>query len=102
MVIVMVGSFCLCYVPYAAMAMYMVNNRNHGLDLRLVTIPAFFSKSACVYNPIIYSFMNKQFRGCILETVCGRPITDDSTLSTSSQRTEESSVSSSQVSPAPS
>lgn len=60
MVVVMVGSFCLCYVPYAALAMYMVNNRNHGLDLRLVTIPAFFSKSACVYNPIIYCFMNKQ------------------------------------------
>uniref|UniRef100_A0A8C6Z373 Opsin 1, short wave sensitive n=1 Tax=Nothoprocta perdicaria TaxID=30464 RepID=A0A8C6Z373_NOTPE len=54
MVVVMVGSFCVCYVPYAALAMYMVNNREHGLDLRLVTIPAFFSKSSCVYNPIIY------------------------------------------------
>lgn len=50
MVAVMVGSLCLCYVPYAALAMYMVNNRNHGLDLRLVAIPAFFSKSACVCN----------------------------------------------------
>ncbi|NWY06900.1 OPSUV protein, partial [Nothoprocta ornata] len=60
MVVVMVGSFCVCYVPYAALAMYMVNNREHGLDLRLVTIPAFFSKSSCVYNPIIYCFMNKQ------------------------------------------
>lgn len=60
MVVVMVGSFCVCYVPYAALAMYMVNNPNHGLDLRFVTIPAFFSKSSCVYNPIIYCFMNKQ------------------------------------------
>lgn len=60
MVVVMVGSFCLCYVPYAALAMYMVNNREHGIDLRLVTVPAFFSKSSCVYNPIIYCFMNKQ------------------------------------------
>ncbi|NP_001079121.1 violet-sensitive opsin [Xenopus laevis] len=100
MVIFMVGSFCLCYVPYAAMAMYMVTNRNHGLDLRLVTIPAFFSKSSCVYNPIIYSFMNKQFRGCIMETVCGRPMSDDSSVSSTSQRTEVSTVSSSQVSPA--
>lgn len=65
MVVVMVGSFCLCYVPYAALAMYMVNNRNHGLDLRLVTIPAFFSKSSCVYNPIIYCFMNKQVKQSI-------------------------------------
>ncbi|NP_001298010.1 opsin 1, short wave sensitive [Melopsittacus undulatus] len=99
MVVVMVGSFCVCYVPYAALAMYMVNNREHGIDLRLVTIPAFFSKSSCVYNPIIYCFMNKQFRGCIMEMVCGKPMTDDSDMSSSAQRTEVSSVSSSQVSP---
>ncbi|XP_074124098.1 short-wave-sensitive opsin 1 [Sminthopsis crassicaudata] len=98
MVVVMVGSFCLCYVPYAAMAMYMVNNRNHGLDLRLVTIPAFFSKSACVYNPIIYCFMNKQFHACIMEMICKKPMTDDSET-TSSQKTEVSTVSSSQVGP---
>ncbi|NWZ88240.1 OPSUV protein, partial [Poecile atricapillus] len=99
MVVVMVGSFCLCYVPYAALAMYMVNNREHGIDLRLVTVPAFFSKSSCVYNPIIYCFMNKQFRACIMETVCGRPMSDDSDVSSSAQRTEVSSVSSSQVGP---
>ncbi|KAB0345263.1 hypothetical protein FD755_012475 [Muntiacus reevesi] len=98
MVVVMVGSFCLCYTPYAALAMYIVNNRNHGVDLRLVTIPAFFSKSACVYNPIIYCFMNKQFRACIMEMVCGKPMTDESEVS-SSQKTEVSTVSSSQVGP---
>nr|AAU29519.1 short-wave sensitive type 1 opsin [Setonix brachyurus] len=98
MVVMMVGSFCLCYVPYAALAMYMVNNRNHGIDLRLVTIPAFFSKSACVYNPIIYCFMNKQFHACIMEMVCRKPMTDDSEAS-SSQKTEVSTVSSSQVGP---
>ncbi|NXG99332.1 OPSUV protein, partial [Loxia leucoptera] len=99
MVVVMVGSFCMCYVPYAALAMYMVNNREHGIDLRLVTIPAFFSKSSCVYNPIIYCFMNRFFRACIMETVCGRPMSDDSDVSSSAQRTEVSSVSSSQVGP---
>ncbi|KAM6201881.1 short-wave-sensitive opsin 1 [Rhynchocyon petersi] len=98
MVVVMVGSFCVCYVPYAALAMYMVNNRNHGLDLRIVTIPAFFSKSACVYNPIIYCFMNKQFRACIMEMVCGKSMSEDSDLS-SSQKMEVSTISSSQVGP---
>nr|BCF80156.1 short-wave-sensitive opsin 1 [Laticauda laticaudata] len=97
MVVVMVGSFCTCYIPYAALAMYMVNNPQHNLDLRLVTIPAFFSKSSCVYNPIIYCFMNKQFRACIMETVCGKPMMDESDVT--SQKTEVSSVSSSQVSP---
>lgn len=49
-------------MPYAALAVYTVSNRNHGLDFRLVTIPAFFSKSACVYNPIGCGFMNKQVK----------------------------------------
>ncbi|XP_060013550.1 short-wave-sensitive opsin 1 [Lagenorhynchus albirostris] len=97
-VVMMVGSFCLCYTPYAALAMYIVNNRNHGVDLRFVTIPAFFPKSACVYNPIIYCFMNKQFQACIMEMVCGRPMTDESDMS-SSQKMEVSTVSSSQVGP---
>uniref|UniRef100_A0A8C0CL07 Short-wave-sensitive opsin 1 n=1 Tax=Balaenoptera musculus TaxID=9771 RepID=A0A8C0CL07_BALMU len=102
-VVMMVGSFCLCCTPYAALAMYIVNNRNHGVDLRFVTIPAFFSKSACVYNPIIYwdylqfcSFL--QFRACIMEMVCGKPMTDESDMS-SSQKMEVSTVSSSQVGP---
>ncbi|NXA57031.1 OPSUV protein, partial [Nothocercus julius] len=40
-----------------------------------------------------------QFRACILETVCGKPMTDESDVSSSAQKTEVSSVSSSQVSP---
>lgn len=40
-----------------------------------------------------------QFRACIMETVCGKPMSDDSDISSSAQRTEVSSVSSSQVSP---
>nr|AOF40393.1 short-wavelength opsin 1 [Malpolon monspessulanus] len=97
MVVVMVGSFCICYVPYAALAMYIVNNPQHSIDLRLVSIPAFFSKSAYVYNPIIYCLMNKQFCACIMETVCNKPMTDESDMT--SQKTEVSSVSSSQVGP---
>ncbi|XP_033888787.2 ultraviolet-sensitive opsin isoform X1 [Acipenser ruthenus] len=98
MVIFMVGSFVFCYGPYATLAMYMVNNRGNDLDLRLVTIPAVFSKSSCVYNPLIYAFMNKQFHACIMETVFGKTMTDDPEVS-STNKTEVSSVSSSQVSP---
>ncbi|NWZ13273.1 OPSUV protein, partial [Agelaius phoeniceus] len=43
--------------------------------------------------------VSPQFRACIMETVCGRPMTDDSEVSSSAQRTEVSSVSSSQVGP---
>lgn len=62
MVIVMVGSFVLCYAPYAATAMWFANAEESNKDYRMVAIPAFFSKSSCVYNPLIYAFMNKQVR----------------------------------------
>lgn len=60
MIIVMVGSFVTCYGPYALAALYFAYSTDENKDYRLVTIPAFFSKSACVYNPLIYVFMNKQ------------------------------------------
>lgn len=58
----MVGSFVVCYGPYAATAMWFANAEDSNKDYRLVAIPAFFSKSSCVYNPLIYAFMNKQVR----------------------------------------
>lgn len=60
MVIVMVCSFILCYGPYALAGLYFAYTTSENKDYRLVTIPAFFSKSSCVYNPLIYVFMNKQ------------------------------------------
>jgi len=114
MVIVMVGSFVLCYAPYAATAMWFANADESNKDYRLVAIPAFFSKSSCVYNPLIYVFMNKQvrwtphvlnnncawrqtlifrfvfqFNACIMETVFGKKIDEASEVSS---KTETSSV----------
>uniref|UniRef100_A0A3Q2QNH4 Opsin 1 (cone pigments), short-wave-sensitive 1 n=1 Tax=Fundulus heteroclitus TaxID=8078 RepID=A0A3Q2QNH4_FUNHE len=60
MIIVMVGSFVTCYAPYALTGLWFANSPEVNKDYRLVTIPAFFSKSSCVYNPLIYAFMNKQ------------------------------------------
>ncbi|KAM9823576.1 opsin-1, short-wave-sensitive 1 [Neosynchiropus ocellatus] len=91
MIIVMVGSFVSCYGPYAVYATYLGFSSTEGKDYRLVTIPAYFSKSACVYNPLIYAFMNKQFHGCIMEFVFGRKMDDSSEVSS---KTETSSVSS--------
>ncbi|KAM6986095.1 opsin-1, short-wave-sensitive 1 [Aplochiton taeniatus] len=89
MVIVMVGSFVLCYAPYAITAMYFAHAPEDKKDYRMVTIPAFFSKSSCVYNPLIYAFMNKQFNACIMETVFGKKMEEESSVSS---KTETSSV----------
>ncbi|MEQ2173021.1 Opsin-1, short-wave-sensitive 1, partial [Goodea atripinnis] len=62
MIIVMVGSFVTCYAPYALTGLWFANSEEVNKDYRLVTIPAFFSKSSCVYNPLIYIYMNKQVR----------------------------------------
>ncbi|XP_067111061.1 ultraviolet-sensitive opsin-like [Osmerus mordax] len=90
MVIVMVGSFLVCYAPYAITAMWFGIADDKSKDYRMVTIPAFFTKSSCVYNPLIYAFMNKQFNACIMETVFGKKIEDSSEVSS---KTETSSVS---------
>lgn len=60
MIIVMVGSYVTCYGPYALAALYFAYSTEENKDYRLVSIPALFSKSACVYNPLIYVFLNKQ------------------------------------------
>nr|WBO25989.1 short-wavelength sensitive opsin [Chrysiptera starcki] len=90
MIIVMVGSFVFCYGPYAITALYYGFSADENKDYRMVTIPAFFSKSSCVYNPLIYAFMNKQFNACIMEMVFGKKMDESSEVSS---KTETSSVS---------
>nr|AIJ19438.1 blue sensitive opsin [Anguilla marmorata] len=99
MVVVMVLGFLVCWLPYASFAMWVVLNRGEAFDLRLATVPSCLSKASTVYNPVIYVFMNKQFRSCMMKLIfCGRnPFGEEE--ETSSQVTQVSSVSTSQVSP---
>ncbi|XP_030295090.1 opsin-1, short-wave-sensitive 1 [Sparus aurata] len=90
MIIVMVGSFVTCYAPYALAGLYFAYSTDENKDYRLVTIPAYFSKSSCVYNPLIYVLLNKQFNACIMETVFGKKMEESSEVSS---KTETSSVS---------
>ncbi|KAG7215103.1 hypothetical protein INR49_022780, partial [Caranx melampygus] len=79
-------SFVTCYGPYALAALYFAYSSDENKDYRLVTIPAFFSKSSCVYNPLIYAFMNKQFNSCIMETVFGKKMDESSEVSSRQRR----------------
>ena len=60
MVVVMVLGFLVCWTPYTVFSLWVVNNRGQTFDLRFASIPAIFSKSSAVYNPIIYVLLNKQ------------------------------------------
>lgn len=60
MVVVMIVAFMVAWTPYATFAILVTIHPTIELDPRLASIPAFFSKTATVYNPIIYVFMNKQ------------------------------------------
>uniref|UniRef100_A0A3P9PKX0 Extra-ocular rhodopsin n=2 Tax=Actinopterygii TaxID=7898 RepID=A0A3P9PKX0_POERE len=101
MVIVMVISFLVCWVPYATVAWYIFANQGVEFGPVFMTAPAFFAKSAALYNPVIYILLNRQFRNCMITTVCcgKNPFGDDEAAAAVS-KTQTSSVSSSQVAPA--
>ncbi|NXL93803.1 OPSP protein, partial [Alectura lathami] len=70
MVIVMVVAFLLCWLPYATFALVVATHKDIAIQPALASLPSYFSKTATVYNPIIYVFMNKQFQSCLLEMLC--------------------------------
>ncbi|XP_043107194.1 rhodopsin, like [Puntigrus tetrazona] len=101
MVILMVIAFLICWLPYASVAWYIFTHQGSQFSPVFMTIPAFFAKSSALYNPLIYVFMNKQFRhSMMLVLCCGKdPFHDEEEgSSTSKSKTETSSVSSSESS----
>uniref|UniRef100_A0A8C2GJK1 Vertebrate ancient long opsin b n=1 Tax=Cyprinus carpio TaxID=7962 RepID=A0A8C2GJK1_CYPCA len=79
MVIVMIVAFMVGWTPYAAFSITVTACPTIHIDPRLGSVPAFFSKTAAVYNPIIYVFMNKQFRKCLIQMFKGNVTNLDST-----------------------
>lgn len=56
----MVISFLVCWVPYATVAWYIFANQGTEFGPVFMTAPAFFAKSAALYNPVIYILLNRQ------------------------------------------
>ncbi|XP_030060665.1 vertebrate ancient opsin [Microcaecilia unicolor] len=72
MILIMILAFLICWSPYATFSILVTACPAIDLEPRLAAIPAFFAKTASAYNPIIYVFMNKQFRRCLLQMFqCG-------------------------------
>ncbi|XP_074498842.1 parapinopsin a [Sebastes fasciatus] len=72
MIVVMVLAFLVTWLPYASMALAVIMDSSLHIDPIIATIPVYLAKSSTVYNPIIYIFMNRQFRGYAVSTVlCG-------------------------------
>ncbi|XP_077578231.1 parapinopsin a [Stigmatopora nigra] len=72
MVAAMVLAFLVTWLPYASMALAVIFDSTLKIDPLIAGIPVFFAKSSTVYNPIIYVFMNRQFRSYAIPTIlCG-------------------------------
>ncbi|XP_051503901.1 opsin-VA-like [Myxocyprinus asiaticus] len=87
MVVVMIVAFMVAWTPYAAFSIIVTAHPSIHLDPRLAAVPAFFSKTAAVYNPIIYVFMNKQFRKCLIQLLsCSDTITIEGNMNQTTER----------------
>ncbi|KAK7916638.1 hypothetical protein WMY93_012399 [Mugilogobius chulae] len=62
MVVLMVLTFLVSWMPYATLALVVAFRPDVQIPVLLGTVPVYLAKSSTVYNPIIYIYLNKQFR----------------------------------------
>ncbi|KAM9408199.1 parapinopsin-like [Pholidichthys leucotaenia] len=73
MVILMVLTFLISWLPYAGLSMLVVASPDVTISPLVGTVPVYLAKSSTVYNPIIYIYLNKQFRKYAVPfLLCGR------------------------------
>ncbi|KAM9759219.1 parapinopsin-like [Menidia menidia] len=78
MVILMVLTFLISWLPYAGLAMLVVSNPDVKIHPLVGTVPVYLAKSSTVYNPIIYIYLNKQFRKYAVPfLLCGKEPWDE-------------------------
>ncbi|KAF7669908.1 hypothetical protein LDENG_00115380 [Lucifuga dentata] len=72
MFLLMISCFLLCWTPYAVVSMIEAFGRKSMVSPTVAIIPSFFAKSSTAYNPLIYVFMSRKFRRCLLQLLCSR------------------------------
>ncbi|TSK22616.1 Opsin-3 [Bagarius yarrelli] len=72
MILLMIFCYLMCWTPYAVVSVLVAFGRQNIISPTVAIIPSFFAKSSTAYNAIIYSFMSRKFRHCVLQLVCSR------------------------------
>ncbi|KAA8584029.1 hypothetical protein FQN60_015237 [Etheostoma spectabile] len=72
MFLLMISCFLVCWTPYAVVSMLEAFGRKNMVSPTVAIIPSFFAKSSTAYNPLIYVFMSRKFRRCLLQLICSR------------------------------
>uniref|UniRef100_W5KIF2 Parapinopsin b n=1 Tax=Astyanax mexicanus TaxID=7994 RepID=W5KIF2_ASTMX len=73
MVVMMVVAFLVSWMPYATLALTVVFKPDVNFSPLVKVMPIYMAKSSTIYNPMIYIYMNKQFRTYAVPfLLCGR------------------------------
>ncbi|XP_062851333.1 opsin-3 [Trichomycterus rosablanca] len=72
MFLLMIFCYLMCWTPYAVVSMLVAFGKQTLVSPTVAIIPSFFAKSSTAYNPVIYGFMSRKFRRCLLQLVCSR------------------------------
>ncbi|XP_065152150.1 opsin-3 [Paramisgurnus dabryanus] len=72
MFLMMISCFLVCWTPYAVVSMLEAFGKKSVVSPTVAIIPSLFAKSSTAYNPLIYAFMSRKFRRCMLQLLCSR------------------------------
>ncbi|KAM4582584.1 parapinopsin-like [Fundulus diaphanus] len=98
MVILMVLSFLVSWLPYAGLAMFVVYRPTAKIHPLVGTVPVYLAKSSTAYNPMIYILLNQQFRKYAVPfLLCGKEVMEED--ETSEATTTVETISTNKVGP---
>ncbi|XP_054473424.1 parapinopsin-like [Anoplopoma fimbria] len=95
MVVLMVLTFLISWLPYASLALLVIYKPDVEIHPLVGTVPVYLAKSSTMYNPIIYIYLNKQFRKYAVPfLLCGKePLVDEEASEATTVETSPNKVS---------
>lgn len=65
-----IAAFMLSWSPYCLVSMISIFRGNNVLASGEAEVPALMAKASAIYNPIVYTVMNRRFRMTLSNSVC--------------------------------